>query len=98
MAVYTSRLCETRDDDDRSQEARDFIEAVSKVCKEHGFAIGHKDSHGGFQVYKFDVPEQLQANLGWFENAAEIVWLYEHGPPAPPEPDPFSGLIEDPFL
>ena len=98
MGTYQSRLTEVRDDDDRSQEARDFIEAVNAVCRQHGFAIGHEDGHGAFQVYRYVVQDKLEANLSWFAAAHEVRWLDEQfAPKAEPQPDPFTADAKDPF-
>lgn len=97
MTISQRRLTEHRDEDDRSQEALDFIEAVTTLCREHGFSIGHEDSHGGFEVYRYTEPNKLEANLDWFQAATEVRWLEEAFAPQPEEPDPFASERPDPF-
>jgi hypothetical protein len=98
VAIYHSRLTESRYDEDRSQEALDFIEEVTEVCRRRGFAIGHEDGHGGFQVYRYVQPDKLEANLDWFEAAVEMRWLDDQYAPEPePKQDPFTADAKDPF-
>lgn len=98
MSRHKSRLTETRTDEDRSQAALDFIEAVEAVCREKGYAIGHQDFHGAFQVFPFPAAAQLEPNLEWFRQAEEVVYLDQPDPDEPP-PDPFINPREakDPF-
>lgn len=77
MAVRVARLTATRDEDDRTQEALDFIEEVAEVCRRRGFAIAHEDMNRPAQVYRFRDREALEPNLAWLLDAAEVRWLDE---------------------
>lgn len=64
--ISTSRLGTTKTDEDRSDEAIAFIAEVDEVCRRHGFAIWHEDSHGAFQVGRSD-------DNDWFLGADEFI-------------------------
>ena len=31
-----------------------FLDAIERVCREHGLSISHEDQHGAFQVVPFN--------------------------------------------
>lgn len=99
MSIDRRPLTEIRSDNDRTEECIAFLDEVSEVCRKYGYAIGHQDSHGAFEVYRYTVPAQLEPNLEWFKAADEVDWLSNPDPEdVPPPPDPFAGPIKDPFL
>ncbi len=79
MTVTVRRLVEIRDEDDRTQEALDFLEAVADLCRERGFAIAHEKGDGRFEVYRLG-RDALEPNLQWLLDAAEVRWLADEGP------------------
>lgn len=96
MTVSKRPMTEIRTEDDRTQETLDFIEAVLGLCRERGFAIGARPGEDSpvFEVYRFERPEKLEPNLGWFGAADEVRWLHdEHVRSEPPREPP-----DDPFL
>lgn len=37
-----------------SAKIDDFLAEIAEVCKRHGLALGHEDSHGAFVVEEFE--------------------------------------------
>ena len=50
---------------ERRPDVERFLNALEKLCREHGFSISHEDCHGGFIVEKFDA-----RNIDWLRGAS----------------------------
>lgn len=58
---------ETVWDDNRSPEAKIFLQALVKVCREHGKSIAHEDGQGAFIVDDYN-PDHTD----WLLDAHEL--------------------------
>jgi hypothetical protein len=43
-----------------------FIEEVIEVCKKHGYAIGHEDTQGAFEIKGYNTDD-----IEWFRAAMD---------------------------
>lgn len=43
-----------------------FIEAIEKVCREHGLSISHEDKHGNFIIVPLDAE-----HMEWLKQAID---------------------------
>ena len=69
----------------RQEKIDAFVADIVKVCKRHGFCLGHEDHHGAFTVEKLD-----REGLGWLCNAIDCT----ADPPASPKAsETFCGLM-----
>lgn len=69
MKKNTVREAFERAEEDRlSPKQVQFIEAIIKVCFEHGFTIGHEDYHGAFKIHPI-INEKNQYNFQWLRKA-----------------------------
>lgn len=41
-----------------------FIEELLAVCRKHGFALAHEDTHGAFEIVKLE-----EGDLDWLQQA-----------------------------
>lgn len=40
-------------DDERAPRVIKFLEAVAKLCREHGLSLAHEDEHGAFIIEEY---------------------------------------------
>ena len=48
------------------RKTRKFVNAIIKLCEEHGMSISHQDFHGAFVIENYD-----KCNITWFKDAKD---------------------------
>ena len=60
------RWCNKKSENIENIKIDDFLKDIIKVCVKHKLTISHEDSHGGFEIEKFNAD-----NIDWLNNASD---------------------------
>lgn len=56
-------------DEERTDKAKEFLSEIEKLCKKYGYAIGHEDTQGGFELLPYE-----EDTAYWIQCATKVVY------------------------
>ena len=56
--------CKTKQMVETPENIKEFLNEIEILCKRYNLSISHEDSHGAFQIEKYN-----ELNIEWLKNA-----------------------------